>query len=82
MNVTPLGFSGSANNWAVTASAALADNRLYDGRIVVRDDNGVSTTNTFSLNTWRPDNPFIEAEDYNYNRGHFMATGAFPDAYG
>jgi hypothetical protein len=48
--------------------------------ITAQDANGNIATNTSIFNTWRPDNPFIEAEDYNYSAGSFPLS-AFPDTY-
>jgi hypothetical protein len=79
-NVGGLSFSGSATNWSVTKTGALADNATYNAAIVVTDLNGNKTTNRFSFNTWRADNFFIEAEDYNFSGGGFIPV-YFPNGY-
>jgi hypothetical protein len=79
-NVTGLSFSGSTTNWSVTKSGALVANATYNGSIVVTDLNGNKATNNFNFNTWRSDNFFIEAEDYNFNGGGFIAN-YFPNGY-
>ncbi|MFM2294375.1 MAG: hypothetical protein RLZZ350_788, partial [Verrucomicrobiota bacterium] len=68
-NVTSYSYVGSATNWSVTASPALAANQTYATVITVTDDNGNSVTNSFSFNTWSPTNIFVEAEAYNYAGG-------------
>jgi hypothetical protein len=68
-NVTSMVFSGTATNWSVTASPTLLANQIYNAVIVVTDDFGNKTTNTFSFNTWAATNLFIEAEAYNYSGG-------------
>src|ERR1017187_4311832 len=78
VNVTNLSFSGTTASWAVTATPVLADNVTYNGTITAVDANGNHATNTFTFNTWRSDNPFIEAADYNYSSGNFP-NPAFPD---
>src|ERR1035441_7383593 len=78
VNVTNLSFSGTTASWAVTATPVLADNTTYNGTITAVDANGNHATNTFTFNTWRSDNPFIEAADYNYSSGNFP-NPAFPD---
>ena len=78
VNVTNLSFSGTTASWAVTATPVLADNVTYNGTITAVDANGNHATNTFTFNTWRSDNPFIEAADYNYSSGNFPDP-AFPD---
>jgi hypothetical protein len=78
VNVTNLSFSGTTASWAVTATPVLTDNVTYNGTITAVDANGNHATNTFTFNTWRSDNPFIEAADYNYSSGNFP-NPAFPD---
>jgi hypothetical protein len=70
-NVTSLGFTGSATNWAVVAAPVLVPNFLYNAVISVTDTNGNRVTNAFTFNTWTANNLFIEAEAYNYSSGHF-----------
>ena len=53
----------------VVLNTALLDNLVYSGTIVAADANGNHATNRFTFNTWRSDNPFIEAEDYNFSSG-------------
>jgi hypothetical protein len=79
-NLTFIG-SGSVSNHVVLNSALL-DNLVYNGVITAQDANGNKATNTFTFNTWRSDNPFIEAEDYNYSSGGFIPPpNSFPDTF-
>lgn len=80
VNVTGLSFSGSATNWTVTKTGALADNQDYTAVVTVTDLNGNKSTNVFHFNTWRSDNFFIEAEDYNFSGGGFIPV-YFPNGY-
>lgn len=80
VNVTGLSFSGSATNWTVTKTGALADNQDYTAVVTVTDLNGNKSTNTFRFNTWRSDNFFIEAEDYNFSGGGYIPA-YFPNGY-
>lgn len=80
VTLTGLTFSGSATNWTVTKSGALADNQEYTAVVTVTDLNGNRSTNTFHFNTWRSDNFFIEAEDYNFSGGGYIPA-YFPNGY-
>lgn len=66
-NLTVTG-SGTWSNH-VELNTALQDNQTYTGTIVATDANGNHATNQFSFNTWRSDNPYFEAEDYNFSGG-------------
>lgn len=70
--VTGLNFSGTPNNWTVTATPTLLVNREYVGRIIAEDADGWRATNTFTFNSWSAYNPFIEAEDYNFGGGGYI----------
>ena len=70
-NVTSYAFAGSSTNRSVTAMPTLAANTIYNAKIVVADINGNRATNTFTFNTWNTSATYIEAEDYNYNKGLF-----------
>src|SRR5262249_32620269 len=79
-NLTFIG-SGTASNHVVLNSSLLG-NLVYNGVITAQDANGNRATNTFTFNTWRSDNPFIEAEDYNYSSGSFiLPPNSFPDTF-
>jgi hypothetical protein len=56
----------------VVWNTALQANNVYAGTIIAVDSNGNRSTNNFSFNTWTAANPFIEAEDYNFNSGHWL----------
>jgi hypothetical protein len=79
-NQTNLAFSGSPTSWHVTLNSPISNNVAYSGVIIAVDANGNHATNTFTFNTWTADNPFIEAEDYNYSSGRFL-NNIFPDSY-
>lgn len=72
--VTNFFVAGPSTNRTFTTLTTLALNTVYDTRIVVTDINGNRATNTFTFNTWSPTGFFIEAEDYNYNRGGFIPS--------
>jgi hypothetical protein len=76
-----LSFSGTSSSNHVVLNTALQGNVVYTGTITAQDVNGNRATNNFTFNTWRSSNPFIEAEDYNYNSGGFIAE-PFPNEYG
>src|SRR4051812_33604608 len=80
VNQTNLTFSGFPTNRHVVLTSALLGNVTYNGVITAQDANGNRATNTFTFNTWRPDCPFIEAEDYNFTGGHFIRD-SFPDSF-
>jgi hypothetical protein len=59
----------------------LAENTVYQGRIVVSDQNGRSTTNEWRFDTFSSLTSIaVEAEDYNYANGQFVDP-PFPGAY-
>ncbi len=70
---------GGTNALRVTNNVPLAGNVLYNASIVAGDINGNKVTNNFSFNTFLQTDNFIEAEDYNFNGGSFLAN-AFPAA--
>jgi hypothetical protein len=69
-NQTNMSFTGSGTtSLHAVLNSALQDNLVYNGTIVATDANGNRATNNFTFNTWRSDNAFIEASDYNYSVG-------------
>jgi hypothetical protein len=81
-NQTNLTFTGFNTNWHVVLNSSLLGNLVYNGVITAQDANGNKATNTFTFNTWRSDNPFIEAEDYNFSSGGFIPPpNSFPDTF-
>lgn len=75
-----LTIGGSATSRTV-AYAGLQPNQLYRARIVVADQEGRATTNTFAFDTFTEATSIaVEAEDYNYDNGKFMSP-ATPGAY-
>ncbi|MGA2174432.1 MAG: hypothetical protein ABSH38_05555 [Verrucomicrobiota bacterium] len=76
-----LAFAGSATNWFVSTTIPLQANITYIGAIHVTDLNGNTASQTLSFNTWSQGLQFIEAEDYNFYGGNFIAN-AVPDEYG
>src|SRR5207237_6032207 len=74
--------AGTCNYWLASVSTPMADNFIYSDVITAQDANGNRATNTFTFNTWTSDNPFIEAEDYNFNSGAFIPPpNSFPDTF-
>jgi hypothetical protein len=64
-----LSLTGTALSRTATFSGLSAD-ILYDGQIVVADDLGRATTNSFRFDTFTTGGSvLIEAEDYNYSDG-------------
>jgi hypothetical protein len=76
-----LAFSGSASNWFVNTTIPLEANATYTGAIRVSDLNGNVASQSLWFNTWSQGLQFIEAEDYNFYGGNFIAN-AVPDEYG
>jgi hypothetical protein len=66
---TNLAVTGFPTNRHVVLNTALAANLVYNGTIIAQDANGNKATNIFTFNTWTTNNPYIEAEDYNYSSG-------------
>jgi hypothetical protein len=73
-NVTNLSFTGSATNWSVVATPVLVPNAIYDGVITVTDTNGNEVESTFTFNTWSATDMYVQASDYNYTGGHYIAS--------
>ncbi len=69
--VTNLGFSGSATNWNVSYPH-LQPSQAYVAVITVTDANGNVTTTTKSFDTFGTANYTWEAEDFDFNAGHFF----------
>ncbi len=67
---TNLTLSGMTNNWSV--GCPLAPNTLYTAVITAMDSNGNITTTTNSFDTFSAGNYTWEAEDFDYNEGHFI----------
>src|SRR5438046_7835042 len=74
---------GSPNtNFLVRYTGSLSSNTVYHGKITVLDMAGKGTTNNWYFDTFTYFDPtnqanpsgfvLIEAEDYNYNGGHFQ----------
>src|SRR5581483_3157035 len=64
----------------VTNNTPLTANTFYNAVIIAIDANSNKTTNSFSFNTFSPNNACIEAEDYNYGSGQFFPSPT-PDQY-
>jgi hypothetical protein len=64
----------------VTNNTPLAPNTFYNAVIIAVDANSNKTTNSFNFNTFSPNNPCIEAEDYNYGAGQYFPSPT-PDQY-
>ena len=69
--LTNLTFSGSGTNWNVTYPH-LQPNSVYSLAISVTDSNGNASFVTNNFDTFSPDNYTWEAEDFDYNGGHFL----------
>jgi hyaluronate lyase len=69
--VTNLVFNGSNNNWNVSYPH-LQPNSVYTVVVTVTDTNGNLATTTKSFDTFSAANYIWEAEDYDYNGGHFI----------
>jgi len=67
---TNLILNGSTNDWNV--GCPLAPNTIYTAVITVMDSNGNITTTTNSFDTFSTGNYTWEAEDFDYNGGHFI----------
>ena len=76
---TNLTFTGGGTtNVHVVLNTSLQNDVLYTGTITVTDANGNHATNNFSFNTWTSNNPFIEAEDYNFSAGIWIDNFLVP----
>ena len=75
---TANGLTVSGSN-AISVSAPLVTNMIYNAIIQVTDANGNRATNTLSFDTVAPAMTF-EAEDFDYNGGNYIANPS-PDAY-
>lgn len=72
---------GGATTRRTAVYNGLQADMLYVGRIVAADQAGRTTTNTFTFDTFNAATALaIEAEDYNYEGGQFLAT-AIPGGY-
>lgn len=71
VNVTNLVFNGSNNNWSVSYPY-LVPNTVYTIVVTVTDADGNIATTTKSFDTFSPSNYTWEAEDFDYNGGHFI----------
>jgi hypothetical protein len=71
---TNLSFGTNASARTVVLSSGLPDNTIVNGSITAVDANGNQTVKTFSFNTWRSSNSFIEAEDYNFGAGNWITN--------
>jgi hypothetical protein len=69
--VTNLVFSGSTNNWNVSYPH-LQPNSAYAVTVSVMDANGNVTTASSAFDTFSAANYTWEAEDFDYNNGHFI----------
>jgi len=79
VNQTNLGFTGSGSDLVgVVLNTPLQDNVAYTGTITVVDANGNRATINFSFNTWDSNDPFIEAEDYNFGGGGWLDNFTTP----
>jgi len=67
---TNLVFSGSSTSWNVTAP--LAPNAVYTTVVTVTTQDGQVVSSTNSFDTFSLSNYQLEAEDYDYNGGHFF----------
>ncbi len=72
--------AGPTNQLLVANNTPLLGNTLYTATIIATDTNGNRATNSVTFNTFLQTDNFIEAEDYNFNNGQFLA-GAFPDSF-
>ncbi len=67
-----LTVSGFPSNRFVVVNDPLPNNRVLTATIIVTDANGNRATNSSTFNTWGSNNPFIEAEDYNFSAGGWI----------
>ncbi|HTB85023.1 MAG TPA: polysaccharide lyase family 8 super-sandwich domain-containing protein [Candidatus Sulfotelmatobacter sp.] len=63
-------FSGSSTNWNV--GCPLAPNTVYTAVITATDTNGNVATMTSSFDTFSFGNYVLQAEDFDYNGGHYI----------
>jgi len=70
-NATNLVFNGSNNNWNISYPH-LQPNTLYTVAVTVTDTNGNTATTTKSFDTFGTSNYIWEAEDFDYNGGHYI----------
>ena len=75
---TANGLTVSGSN-AISVTAPLVTNMVYNAIIRVTDVNGNTATNALSFDTVAPVTIF-EAEDFDYNGGNYIANPS-PDAY-
>jgi hypothetical protein len=76
-----LTVTGPATNRHVVVNSPLPDNLVNSVTITAMDANGNLATNTFSFNTWNSNDPFIEAEDYNFGSGQWINSQQGFDGY-
>lgn len=75
-----LTVGGTTTSRSVTYSGLQADT-IYSAQIIVSDQAGRSTTNSFAFDTFNAATAIaVEAEDYNYSSGQFLANPT-PGAY-
>jgi len=78
VTTTNLTVTGTTNQWSV--SCPLAPNTVYAVAITIADINGNITAVTNSFDTFGPANYLWEAEDFDFNGGHFI-DGLETNAY-
>lgn len=71
VNLSGLSFSGSSANWNVSYTN-LATNRVYVASITTTDIYGNTSTATVNFDTFQQNCYSWEAEDYDYNGGHYF----------
>jgi hypothetical protein len=64
--------SSATNQLLGTNNPVLATNTFYTYTIIATDVNGNSATNIVTFDTFSPNNPCIQAEDYNYGGGLYF----------
>ncbi|MGA3268113.1 MAG: hypothetical protein ABSE16_14955 [Verrucomicrobiota bacterium] len=66
-----LAFSGNSTDWNVTLPG-LTSNTVYSMSITVSNSAGLVSTASANFDTFSPGNFIVEAEDYDYDGGHFI----------